>query len=201
MVFDPTFKREIPKGWVALKLEERLNFDRGTEFGSDAYVENMVGNPDYIKFYRVGDMDNTGNNYISANLPNMPRLTEYDLAVSFDGSVGRIAFGLNGAYSSGIRRISDKQGILDSSTLLFIFSSDAMQGIIKQYASGSNILHASSAIKHLAIPFDSAVYAEFQKTAQPIYHKMVDMKSENARLAELRDFLLPMLMNGQVSAG
>jgi type I restriction enzyme S subunit len=198
MVFNASLNRHIPKGWEVLSLEKRLNFDRGTEFGADVYIESPKDTTNLVKFYRVGDMDNTGNNYIPADLPNIPMLKSGDLAVSFDGSVGRIAFGLNGSYSSGIRKIYDKQGIISSATLLFIFRNDFIQGTIKQYASGSNILHASAAIPHLLIPFVSSVYAKFQEQAEPIYQQLLENKAESARLAALRDFLLPMLMNGQV---
>jgi type I restriction enzyme S subunit len=40
----------------------------------------------------------------------------------------------------------------------------------------------------------------FSKVITPIFDQMVKNKQENQKLAELRDWLLPMLMNGQVTA-
>jgi type I restriction enzyme S subunit len=59
-------------------------------------------------------------------------------------------------------------------------------------------LHASGAIDNLIIPFKEDVYLKFQEILIPIFNKMVKNKSENQKLTELRDWLLPMLMNGQV---
>jgi type I restriction enzyme S subunit len=41
----------------------------------------------------------------------------------------------------------------------------------------------------------------FEKLAIPIYRKQQNNSQQNQQLASLRDWLLPMLMNGQVSVG
>jgi type I restriction enzyme S subunit len=40
---------------------------------------------------------------------------------------------------------------------------------------------------------------QFHKTVSPYYHMTSKLKFENKELAALRDFLLPLLMNGQVT--
>lgn len=200
LVYNDILKRKIPKGWTALSLESRLNFDKGIEFGSEAYIESPQERNNLIRFYRVADMDNYNNStYISKNLNNIKFLQPNDLAVSFDGSPGKVVFGLQGAYSSGIRKITDKLSILKSSVLLFIFKNEFIQKTIKQYSTGSNILHASSSIPNLFIPFNEKIYMDFQYMIEPIYKKLVINKQENVKLSSLREFLLPMLMNRQIS--
>ena len=39
------------------------------------------------------------------------------------------------------------------------------------------------------------------KKIDPIFKRVISSKEENHRLVELRDWLLPMLMNGQVRVG
>jgi len=39
----------------------------------------------------------------------------------------------------------------------------------------------------------------FQKIISPIFTNIINNRKENAYLAKIRDFLLPLLMNGQVS--
>ena len=49
-----------------------------------------------------------------------------------------------------------------------------------------------------ASPKDNALIERYCKTVAPMLLKIEELKDENQRLASLRDFLLPMLMNGQV---
>ena len=42
------------------------------------------------------------------------------------------------------------------------------------------------------------IQAEFDKKVLPMLKKIKVIEKENLKLAELRDWLLPMLMNGQV---
>ena len=200
MVYNEVLKREIPEGWNVLNLGERLNFEKGIEPGTDNYIENPTNLDQHVKFYRVGDMDDSGTTYLLKNkYKDAPILNPYDLVVSLDGSVGRLSFGLNGMYSSGIRRISDRLGLLDSSTLYFIFQNSYIQATIQKYASGSNILHAGASVAHLAIAYNEKVFLQYQGIIKSIYNQMVQNKLENSNLVNLRDFLLPMLMNGQVT--
>ncbi|WP_308590179.1 hypothetical protein [uncultured Megasphaera sp.] len=43
------------------------------------------------------------------------------------------------------------------------------------------------------------ILQNFAKTMKPIHQRMITNKQENRRLTQLRDFLLPLLMNGQVT--
>jgi len=45
------------------------------------------------------------------------------------------------------------------------------------------------------------VMDEFHKVSSPLYKKQTNISYENKQLTQLRDWLLPMLMNGQVSVG
>ena len=199
MVYNDILKREIPEGWEVLKLENRFAFERGKEYGSKLYKDCKQTDND-VKFYRVGDMDDSGSTYIDkTTVDSCPMITKKDVLVSFDGSVGRIGFALNGTYSTGMRKIYDYESIIKSSTIYFIFNDNRIRATISKYASGSNILHASASIEHLIIPYNEKVYLSFQQKIEPIFNKMIDIVEENKKLIELRDFLLPLLMNGQVS--
>ncbi len=52
----------------------------------------------------------------------------------------------------------------------------------------------------IAIP-DDGVAEAFEVKTKPIIDRMVKAHEHNQELTELRDWLLPMLMNGQVTVG
>lgn len=195
MKYSEELGREIPIDWEVLNLWERFEFEKGIEIGAKQYLSESGKNR--VLFWRVGDMNGTCSTYADEKLFGKLLLQPRDICVSFDGSVGKVDFGLVGGYSSGIRNVYDRAKKIDSSVIYQIFKSDHIQQLIHKYATGSNILHASGSITNMRIPYNEKVFEEYQKIIKPMFDKMVQAKQENQKLAQLRDWLLPMLMNGQ----
>ena len=64
---------------------------------------------------------------------------------------------------------------------------------------GIKNLMFDSVIRDIKIPLPpDKLLSEYQNRVSLFYDKIQDIFIESAELAELRDFLLPMLMNGQV---
>src|SRR5690606_22097807 len=74
---------------------------------------------------------------------------------------------------------------------------------IEAYSSGSTFKEVSaSTLKtiYICIP-EEDILEEYNKISKPIFRKQNLIELENQKLSELRDWLLPMLMNGQVRVG
>ena len=75
-----------------------------------------------------------------------------------------------------------------------------IQNKIRQLSANSAQPNISEAdlclIKYWEIPKD--LVKKFGEITGPFFSKIINCKIENQQLASLRDFLLPMLMNGQV---
>jgi type I restriction enzyme S subunit len=198
MVYNGQLKRKVPKGWQVDKLESKLNMQRGVEPGSGAYSEEAT-ETETVPFIRVSDLGSKPALYISEEAANGNRCVPTDVLVSFDGSVGKMAIAMEGAYSSGIRKITPKDGDYSDALIYFIFQSEEIQKTIAKYAVGSNILHAAGAIEHLMSPYEEVVARTFMAKIDPMYKKIVKNHQQNKELTALRDFLLPLLMNGQVT--
>jgi len=197
MVWNEELKREIPKGWEVFLLKEKLEFERGVEPGSDKYFEKQIDET-LIPFFKVGGMNGDTDVWIKNDEANGAICREEDILLSLDGSVGRIAIGLSGAYSSGIRKVYPKNGNFPKSYIYFLLHSNEIQQTIKKNATGSNILHAAKALDYMMAPYNANVVESFDKLCNPIFNKILATKRENQELIKLRDFLLPLLMNGQV---
>jgi type I restriction enzyme S subunit len=195
--YSKLLKREIPSNWNVVPLNERLTFERGVEVGKDKYSSTKQDG--YVKFYRVSDMNSTCENYVDARLLDNKLACPEDICVSFDGTVGKVDFGLTGGYSSGIRKISDNQNEMNNAVIYSIFISDYAQFVINKFATGSNILHSSESINNLFIPYDREVFLQLQKIITPAFDRMLKIRKEKEKLIRVRDWILPLLMNGQVT--
>jgi type I restriction enzyme S subunit len=64
-----------------------------------------------------------------------------------------------------------------------------------------NLLFESFVTNHQVVIPDSKIMAQFYNKAKPIHAQIQTNLKQNQKLSELRDWLLPMLMNGQVTVG
>src|SRR3989344_266501 len=140
-----TTLKTIPKDWQKINLGVACNFERGIEPGADAYNSEGIGE----RFLRVVDITESRNDPVYVDIRTTKKLKENDIALTLDGTIGAVRTGLNGIYSTGVRKVSFKNGVTSSRLLYYILQSDTIQRIIDVYASGSTIKHASSAIPHL----------------------------------------------------
>lgn len=199
MVYNDQLKKEIPEGWECKKLTDLFDFMRGTEVGADAYVDKKISDS-YIRFWRVRDVGDDCETWIDCNARNLTTVKPGDVVITLDGAVGKIGIDLDGAISSGLRHVVDHTNTISNATICAILQSDYVQESLRQYVSGrgSILAHASGALQHLAIPYDKNIFNKFQNVIQPIFDLMINPKEQSKQLASLRDWLLPMLMNGQV---
>jgi len=197
-IYDYWLVQNADEKWERKRLKEFFTFSKGTEVGAKAYFETKK-NKNFVKFYRVGDIDGVCNTFVDMTDSNLVFVEPYDVIVTFDGSVGKIGIGLDGAISSGLQKIYDPIGKIDNSVIWLIFLDKRIQKTIQQYATGSVLLHASRSIDYLTILYNEKIYFKFQKIVSPIFEQIIKNRQESTHLAHLRDWLLPMLMNGQVS--
>ena len=197
-LFRQWFIEEAKDEWEEKSLKDIYIFEKGFEPGSENYLETEE--EDAIRFIRVGDMlSHTPSVYIKKSLAKSICSAD-DLLMSFDGTPGRLNFGIEGAYSSGIRRIYSLNPVYDNLGLKYlIFKSKHIQDTVNAHSSGTVILHASSSIDELTFSFpDERKLEEFNEMITPIFSKIQLNKRQFRILEKLRDTLLPKLMSGEI---
>lgn len=189
----------IPEGWHVANLGELADFVKGIEPGSKhyrgEYREGMV------PFLRVGDLGKRESTiFVSKEIVKGRVLNPEDIAVTMDGTVGLVRMGLEGAYSSGIRRVvSRDQKCVGWAFMYQLLQSESIQNVIEAHAKGTTIKHASSAINHMlfALP-DPELMSEFENRVVPMYQQILSLMKKNATLRRTHDLLLPKLMSGEL---
>lgn len=197
-LFRQWFVVEADDRWEEVPLKDIYIFEKGFEPGSKNYLEEKE--EDTIRFIRVGDMLSfTPSTYIKKSIA-LKTCNENDLLMSFDGTIGRINFGLEGAYSSGIRKIYSLNPLYDNLGLKYlIFKSKDIQDMVNSHASGTVILHASSSIDYLTFNFpDEDKLKKFNQLITPFFSKIKQNQSQIRTLEKIRDTLLPKLMSGEI---
>ncbi|MBU1854849.1 MAG: restriction endonuclease subunit S [Nanoarchaeota archaeon] len=189
---------EIPKGWSINNYGNLLEFERGIEPGSRNYLDKPE--EDTVLFYRVGDLlSEESRVYVKKNIIKNKISNLQNVLVSFDGTVGRVKIGINGSYSTGIRKVYSSDGSFSNGYIFFLMNSKFIQDKIVEFAKGTTILHAGEAVKNFitAIPSEQT-RSNFNVFSDKIYLKLLNNLNAIKSLQKTRDLLLPKLMSGQI---
>lgn len=174
------------------------DFDKGFEPGSNNYEEENCDG--LIPFFRVGDLSTRDSKlYISSDLKGIKLAQSEDILISMDGSIGIVSIGINGAYSSGIRKVEVKNQLYKGLIYSFL-KSPIGQSQIMTYVKGSTILHASSCIPKLnmVLPSEHKFNRELELSNSGL-QQIINLIALNKKLKESRDILLPKLMSGKIN--
>ena len=189
---------DIPKSWSVEMLEDYVDFVTGVEPGSKNYHEKPEEND--IPFIRVGDLGSKDNSVFIEALLSKNKILKYeDIVLSMDATIGIVKMGLEGAYSTGMRKLVLKNDLINKPFLYCLVKSERIQRIIETFATGTTILHAGKSIKHMnfVLP-DKITMKNFEKIGENVLTQILSNMREIEKLTQLRDTLLPKLMSGEI---
>lgn len=206
MVYNEVLKREIPDGWGDTKLETIGNVIGGSTPSKkeEAYFTNNG-----MAWITPKDLSlNRGNKYISkglldvsekgikaASLKIMPKGT---VLLSSRAPIGYMAIAREEVTTNqGFKSLVPKEGY---STEYIYYTVKNLIKEIEHKSSGSTFKEISGSVLksiNIVLPPKDLI-AKYNETACSIFERQNLLEIENQKLAELRDWLLPMLMNGQV---
>ena len=189
---------KIPKSWSVEMLEDYVDFVTGVEPGSKNYHEKNKEND--IPFIRVGDLGPRDNSVFIDKSVSKNKILKYeDIVLSMDATIGIVKMGLEGAYSTGMRKLVIKNDSINKPFLYCLVKSERIQRIIETFATGTTILHAGKSIKHMNFVLSDEITMEnFGKIGENILTQILSNMREIEKMTQLRDILLPKLMSGEI---
>jgi len=203
MVYNPTLKRVIPAGWEGSNILAVADLLGG---GTPAKKKPEYWHGD-IPFFTPTDADGTIFKFSTADSITEEGLKKSStklfanntVFITARGSVGKLVLtGTDMAMNQSCYAFRAKPGI--SHTYLFFLTKELIH-YLEVKSSGSvfdSIVSSDIEFTSLAIP-DSAVVEKYAAVVEPSFERIASNTKENQQLTQLRDWLLPMLMNGQVT--
>jgi type I restriction enzyme S subunit len=211
MVYNQELKREIPEGWEVDELKNLISIERGISYKSSDITDMGIPMVNLNSFYLDGTYKPEGIKYFNSAYNNNKIVKAGDLIIATTDVtrnadiIGKATL-IPDIYNSDIILSCDiaKINCKDSLNIYFLeklFNSDFYHNYIKGFASGTLVLHLNTNgidwYKTFIPP--NNLLNKFSNILAPIQRKKELITLENQELAKLRDWLLPMLMNGQVS--
>lgn len=222
MVYNDTLKREIPKGWEAQKISHWLQSDKSGDWGKEIQEGNYTLQVNCIRGADINAVNFQGNIEapIRFILPKNKHklLSSFNLVVEISGgsptqSTGRLAlisdyvlnrFDFPVICSNFCKAISLKNTDYFYQFVFMwnaIYKNDILFDWEGKTSGIKNLLFENFTEGYYECypPLDLA--KKFFEIADVFHKQQQFLLKQNQQLAQLRDFLLPMLMNGQVGVG
>lgn len=196
MVYNEVLKREIPIDWEVKKLYEVSNITMGQSPSGGSLNKDQDG-----IFFFQGSTDFGWRYPANRVFTNAPTrfAKENDILLSVRAPIGAINLSFSKCcIGRGLAALNSKQGF--SSFLLYQMNYfkkkfDLLNSVGTTFGSLTK-----DELHNLVLAYPSIdILAMFEKKVSILDIKVKNNSIQNQQLTKLRDWLLPMLMNGQVS--
>ena len=196
MVYNAELKREIPAGWEVKSIFDSADVIYGFPYATEPFDEDIENSENPYSVIRIRDiLENTISAKTTEESEEKYKTQIGDLLIGMDGYFHMNFWSRNGDYVNQritrIRKTCISTLILDHQILPFIkFKEEKAKGSTVGHLSDKDIRQIKVLIpdnKNLSDKFDS------------ILNLMMKNRQENVKLSKMRDRLLPLLMNGQVT--
>ncbi len=194
----------IPEGWRVGTLGEIVIFKNGFAFKSSDFSKDGKYKIITIKGVQDGILTTEGAdtiNFIPPKMPDYCNLSEGNILLSLTGNVGRVCLvdKTNLLLNQRVAKLVPK----NSNDYMFVYllfrrkeTKEKLISISRGTAQ-ANLSPIETSNLEFIIPPRQALDS-FSDIMKSIYLKELRLKQENSHLAQLRDTLLPKLMNGEI---
>ena len=200
MVFDETLKREIPKGWEVKSLWEVAKYFNGLAL-QKYRPENEFD--DFLPVIKIREMNegvSSNTERAKTNIPKEAIIDDGDILFSWSATLEiKIWSQGKGALNQHIFKVTSSEypKYFFYFELLNYLKHFKMIADLRKTTMG-HITQDHLKQAYICIP-SQLLLEKMERIVTPIFQKMLITQKQNHHLTQLRDFLLPMLMNGQVS--
>ena len=201
MVYNPALKREIPEGWEDASLVDIATFTNGIAC-QKYYPTGDESTYKVIKIREFSSGFDDSSESVHQGVPVKVVVNDGDILFSWSATLDvKLWTGGTGALNQHIFKITSNKypksfyyfevlKYLEYFKMVAELRKTTMGHITKDHLVTSRI----------CLPPKGLIQAMDAKLS-PILSKIISNNQQNAELVKLRDWLLPMLMNGQVTVG
>ena len=213
MEYNEELKREIPEGWEGCKLGDVIE---GTRTGLNPRQNFALGEGDnfYVTIKNIKQgrvvLDDKCDKISDESLEIINKRSDLKVGDILYTSIEPVGTTYllrsepeNWNINESVFTVRPDFKKVSSEFLYMFLSGDYIKAYTKNVSAGSihkGVRHSTLKDCKFILPVKSIV-DDFTKKVSPILDKLEVIQKENQKLAALRDWLLPMLMNGQVTVG
>ncbi|MFR1972320.1 MAG: restriction endonuclease subunit S [Clostridia bacterium] len=189
----------IPNNWKIKKLKYIAAFSQGVQIP----IEKQKDTPEdgYTRFIRIVDVTQKNDKdirYIEDT--ERGKVSENEIFMIRYGTPGILSWNYNGIIANNLFKITPKDNTVSSNYLYSFLNAKPFQNYIKGNATSSTMpaINFSTLNDIEVILPDKDSMDRFNEISETIRLKQLSIIEQNKTLSQLRDTLLPKLMNGEI---
>ena len=198
MVWNKKLKRNIPENWNVVPLLKLVSWESNSQPPKSEFVyEPKEG---YVRFIQNRDYDSDTHITYIPQTKNLSIVDRFDILMDKYGDAGAVRYGIDGAFNVALGKIC----VHNPNYREYIRSFLGSDGIYKflhnscMASTRASLSEANLAILNVVVP-DEKIILDYENFLHKIRVSILKNKDETVELINLRDWLLPMLMNGQAT--
>ena len=198
MVWNEQLKRNIPENWNVVPLLKLVSWESNSQPPKSEFVyEPKEG---YVRFIQNRDYDSDTHITYIPRTKNLSIVDRFDILMDKYGDAGAVRYGIEGAFNVALGKIC----VHNPNYREYIRSFLGSDGIYKflhnscMASTRASLSEANLAILNVVVP-DEKNILDYENFLHKIRVSILKNKDETVELINLRDWLLPMLMNGQAT--
>lgn len=198
MVWNAQLKRNIPENWNVVPLLKLVSWESNSQPPKNKFVyEPKEG---YVRFIQNRDYDSDTHITYIPRTKNLSIVDRFDILMDKYGDAGAVRYGIEGAFNVALGKIC----VHNPNYREYIRSFLGSDGIYKflhnscMASTRASLSEANLAILNVVVP-DEKIILDYENFLHKIRVSILKNKDETVELINLRDWLLPMLMNGQAT--
>ena len=192
--FEP-FGGKMPEGWKEVDIYSIANIIYGSPFASKLFNTEKNGKP----IIRIRDLkDQHSDVYTPEERDDAYLIQPKDIVVGMDGEFRPYIWGSEPGWLN--QRVCIFENIRPKGKAFLYFSIKPLLDVVEKTQVATTVIHIGKKDfdKFQIILPTEDILDRFDELTDPILDQIVANRLENRRLAELRDALLPKLMNGEI---
>ena len=203
LIYDEWFSKyetdNLPDGWKVEKLKNIATLSQGVQVPIDKQIyEEKSG---YTRFIRIVDITQENDKdirYIEDT--ERGKVEENEIFMIRYGTPGILSWNYKGIIANNLFKITPKMNCISSNFLYSYFNNNKFQRYIRGNATSSTmpaINFSTLNDRDIIIPTTDLI-EKFNNISETIRLKQLSISNQNKTLSNLKDILLPKLMNGEI---
>ena len=192
--FEP-FGGKMPEGWKEADIYSIANIIYGSPFASKLFNTEKNGKP----IIRIRDLkDQHSDVYTPEERDDAYLIQPKDIVVGMDGEFRPYIWGSEPGWLN--QRVCVFENKRPKGKAFLFFSIKPLLDVVEKTQVATTVIHIGKKDFdkfQITLPTED-ILDKFDELTDPILDQIVANRLENRRLAELRDTLLPKLMNGEI---
>ena len=182
-----------------IPLSDLMDYAGGSQPPASEFIFSKQNG--YIRFVQIRDYDTNNHiTYIPISSKNKV-CEEHDIMIArYGASLGRICFGINGAYNVALAKVFPKKPFFREFLRCYLSSRTFYEGLNNKGGRSAQAGFNQGDISSFEIdfPIDESIVKKFDNTVAPMFEQRLQLKKEIQHLSSLRDTILPKLMSGEL---